>query len=406
MLIAVSIAQALLVVLIERVPRPATRPSQPTWSTPGRPWSQEVSARFVRRDTPRTSRAWAVSSAAVRVVVLTVTPGVYPRFETARSASAERGDALSGAAWAGSAAGPRSGHETVVGSERRGWRWEHVTMGETDRPTRRTLRPGSSIAVGVVGAVAGLAAARARAAHLAAQLGAHLGRDARPRAAVALRRAALPPSSTTRASGSSTRCGSWTSRGRRSPRCARGGRSSSSPTARSTPPGAFRPTRAARSTAARCSLSRPTGWPRRPALDRLAAVAAVDARSSGRRSRPRESPPRSRPASPPTAGARGTRRPASRTRAGTPCRWPCSRRARLLRHRRLRPLAGWPHHPGARPQQSSRPRELSGARGPSAPQPGASRRPPATGRGRRGSAPARSPRGRPSPSVPCRSGAR
>jgi hypothetical protein len=30
-------------------------------------------------------------------------------------------------------------------------------MGETDQPTRRTLRPGSSIAVGVVGALAGLA---------------------------------------------------------------------------------------------------------------------------------------------------------------------------------------------------------------------------------------------------------
>src|SRR6476660_9102660 len=82
MLIAVSIAQALLVVLIDRVPSPATRASQPTWSTPG---SHDVSARFVRRDTPRTSRAWAVSSAAERVVVLTVTRGVYPRSETATS---------------------------------------------------------------------------------------------------------------------------------------------------------------------------------------------------------------------------------------------------------------------------------------------------------------------------------
>src|SRR5512133_3530492 len=87
MLIAVSIAQALLVVLIDRVPSAATRPSQPTWSTPWSPCSQDVSARFVGRDTPRTSRAWAASSAAVRIVVLTVTPGVYPRFETATFAS-------------------------------------------------------------------------------------------------------------------------------------------------------------------------------------------------------------------------------------------------------------------------------------------------------------------------------
>src|SRR5690349_9946094 len=74
---AVSMAQALLVVLIERVPRPAARASLPTWSTPGRPCSQEVRARLVRRDTPSTSRACAATSDAVRVVVLTVTTGVY-----------------------------------------------------------------------------------------------------------------------------------------------------------------------------------------------------------------------------------------------------------------------------------------------------------------------------------------
>jgi hypothetical protein len=88
---AVSIAHALLVVLIERVPSDAARASQPTWSTPGRPWTHAVSAWFVRRDTPRTSRAWAVSSCAERVVVLIVTRRVYPRIETSRAASVARG---------------------------------------------------------------------------------------------------------------------------------------------------------------------------------------------------------------------------------------------------------------------------------------------------------------------------
>src|SRR6476620_5154078 len=83
---AVSMAQALLVVLTERVPSAAARASQPTWSTPGRPCSHEVRAWLVRRDTPRTSRAWAVRSCAVRVVVLTVTTGVYPPDETDRDA--------------------------------------------------------------------------------------------------------------------------------------------------------------------------------------------------------------------------------------------------------------------------------------------------------------------------------
>src|SRR6478672_9004770 len=60
--IARSMAQAFDVVLIERVPRPAARPSQPTWSTPGRPWSQLVRAELVRRETPRRSRARSVGS--------------------------------------------------------------------------------------------------------------------------------------------------------------------------------------------------------------------------------------------------------------------------------------------------------------------------------------------------------
>ena len=54
---AMSIPHALAVVLIERVPRAAARASHPTWSTPGSPCSQVVSARLVRRPTPRMSRA-------------------------------------------------------------------------------------------------------------------------------------------------------------------------------------------------------------------------------------------------------------------------------------------------------------------------------------------------------------
>src|SRR6476620_2473933 len=106
---AVSIAQALLVVLIERVPRDAARASQPTWSTPGRPCSQEVRAWFVRRDTPRTSRACAVRSCAVRVVVLTVTTGVYPPVETRarRVRESVRESRCAAAARAGSPRGDR-----------------------------------------------------------------------------------------------------------------------------------------------------------------------------------------------------------------------------------------------------------------------------------------------------------
>src|SRR3954447_24669802 len=65
---ALSIAQALLVVLIERVPSAAARASQPTWSTPGRPCSQLVRARLVRRDTPTSSRARSMGSTTVAVL--------------------------------------------------------------------------------------------------------------------------------------------------------------------------------------------------------------------------------------------------------------------------------------------------------------------------------------------------
>src|SRR4051794_26839676 len=41
---AVSIAHALAVVLIERVPSWAARASAPTWSTPGRPWRKARNA--------------------------------------------------------------------------------------------------------------------------------------------------------------------------------------------------------------------------------------------------------------------------------------------------------------------------------------------------------------------------
>ena len=58
---AVSIAQALAVVLIDRVARPAARASAPTWSTPGRPCSQVVRAALVNVPTPSRSRARAVA---------------------------------------------------------------------------------------------------------------------------------------------------------------------------------------------------------------------------------------------------------------------------------------------------------------------------------------------------------
>src|SRR3954447_12691123 len=45
---AVSIAQAFAVVLIERVPSTAVRASAPTWSTPGRPWRKARNAESER----------------------------------------------------------------------------------------------------------------------------------------------------------------------------------------------------------------------------------------------------------------------------------------------------------------------------------------------------------------------
>jgi hypothetical protein len=63
--IAMSMPHALAVVLIDRVPREAARASQPTWSTPGRPWSHVVSAEFVIRPTPRRSRARSPTLARV-----------------------------------------------------------------------------------------------------------------------------------------------------------------------------------------------------------------------------------------------------------------------------------------------------------------------------------------------------
>ena len=62
--IAVSIAHAFDVVLIDRVPRPATRASAPTWSTPGRPCSQRRRTASVSRDTPSRSRAVVDADAA------------------------------------------------------------------------------------------------------------------------------------------------------------------------------------------------------------------------------------------------------------------------------------------------------------------------------------------------------
>src|SRR5476649_2292257 len=65
MLIAVSMAQALDVVLIERVPNPAARASAPTWSTPGSPCSHEVRDALVRAVTPSNARARAVAAGEV-----------------------------------------------------------------------------------------------------------------------------------------------------------------------------------------------------------------------------------------------------------------------------------------------------------------------------------------------------
>src|ERR1035438_187488 len=68
--IAVSMAQALDVDLMERVANPAARASAPTWSTPGSPCSHRVNEASVSAPTPRTSRAMAVA-------VVELTAGVH-----------------------------------------------------------------------------------------------------------------------------------------------------------------------------------------------------------------------------------------------------------------------------------------------------------------------------------------
>jgi len=71
MLMAVSMAQAFDVVLMERVPNPAARESAPTRSTPGSPCSHVVNEALVRAPTPSSARARAVAGGEV-------TDGVYP----------------------------------------------------------------------------------------------------------------------------------------------------------------------------------------------------------------------------------------------------------------------------------------------------------------------------------------
>src|SRR5450759_3108553 len=71
MLMAVSMAQAFEVVLMERVPNPAARESAPTRSTPGSPCNHVVNEALVRAPTPSSARARAVAGGEV-------TGGVYP----------------------------------------------------------------------------------------------------------------------------------------------------------------------------------------------------------------------------------------------------------------------------------------------------------------------------------------
>src|SRR5665647_2523776 len=67
MLMAVSMAQAFEVVLMERVPNPAARESAPTRSTPGSPCSHVVNEALVRAATPSKSRALDVAVRASEV---------------------------------------------------------------------------------------------------------------------------------------------------------------------------------------------------------------------------------------------------------------------------------------------------------------------------------------------------
>src|SRR5450756_929265 len=99
MLIAVSMAQALDVVLMERVPNPAARASAPTWSTPGSPCSHLVNEAFVRAATPSSSRALDVAVRALAVAARAragaggaVSDGVYPPMIGSRDVT-ERHDA-------------------------------------------------------------------------------------------------------------------------------------------------------------------------------------------------------------------------------------------------------------------------------------------------------------------------
>src|SRR5665647_2497830 len=71
MLIAVSMAQALDVVLMDLVPNPAARASAPTRSTPGSPCNHVVNEALVSAPTPSSARARAVAGGEV-------TDGVYP----------------------------------------------------------------------------------------------------------------------------------------------------------------------------------------------------------------------------------------------------------------------------------------------------------------------------------------
>src|SRR5450759_4483889 len=77
MLIAMSIAQALDVVLMERLPNPAARASAPTWSTPGSPCSHVVNEALVRAPTPSSSRALAVAVRAWTAAGGELTDQVY-----------------------------------------------------------------------------------------------------------------------------------------------------------------------------------------------------------------------------------------------------------------------------------------------------------------------------------------
>src|SRR3712207_4526832 len=79
--IAVSIAQALAVVLIDRVPRTATRDSAPTWSTPGRPCRKArkaASERVTSRYGARGSRRGGIAAAGASGSSTWVMPGILP----------------------------------------------------------------------------------------------------------------------------------------------------------------------------------------------------------------------------------------------------------------------------------------------------------------------------------------